>query len=75
MSIRILRLPDVIRRAGMSCSAIYAHEKNGTFVKRVRLSARSVGWIEAEVEAWIEARPTPRSHHCHTNVPGGGSFV
>jgi prophage regulatory protein len=56
MTIRILRLPDVIHRTGMSRSAIYAHEKNGTFPKRVQLSARSVGWIESEVEAWLKAR-------------------
>ncbi|WP_310887981.1 helix-turn-helix transcriptional regulator [Burkholderia pseudomallei] len=27
-----------------------------TFPKRIRLSAHSVGWLEHEIDAWIESR-------------------
>lgn len=56
MPIHILRIHDVMDRTKMSRSFIYAAEKNGEFPKRVQLSARAVGWIESDVEAWLEQR-------------------
>ena len=50
---RVLRLPRVQARTGLSRSTIYARVANGTFPQPVRLGARAVGWIEAEVDAWI----------------------
>lgn len=55
-STRILRLPDVKNRTGLSRSTIYALVKNGSFPKYISLGVRSVGWLESEIEAWIEAR-------------------
>lgn len=54
---RILRLPEVTERTGLSRTTIWRKERDGDFPQRVRLSANSVGWREAEVEAWIESRP------------------
>jgi prophage regulatory protein len=31
-------------------------EEAGLFPKRVQLGANRVGWVRAEVEAWIDAR-------------------
>jgi len=28
----------------------------GTFPKAIKLGARSVGWLESEINAWIEAQ-------------------
>ena len=50
---RVLRLPRVQARTGLSRSTIYARVANGTFPKPVRLGARAVDWIESEVDAWI----------------------
>ena len=55
---RILRLPDVKTRTGLSRSTIYALVKDKCFPKYISLGARSVGWVESEVEAWIESRIT-----------------
>lgn len=52
----LLRLPKVVERTGKSRSAIYRGVAEGTFPKPVRASARSVAWVEAEVEAWIAQR-------------------
>ena len=57
-TIRILRLPDVKNRTGLSRSTIYAMVKNDCFPKYISLGVRSVGWVESEVEEWIEARVT-----------------
>ena len=53
---RILRLPEVKRRTGLSRTTIYVRIKAGAFPKHISLGARSVGWLESEIEAWIAAR-------------------
>jgi prophage regulatory protein len=51
---RILRLPAVQARTGLSRSTIYARISAGTFVAPIKIGPNSIGWIESEVEAWIE---------------------
>ena len=54
--VRILRLPEVQRRTGLSRSTIYVRLEQGLFPKPVSLGARAVGWIESEVDEWIRQR-------------------
>ena len=56
MSCTILRLPEVKGRVGLSGSSIYLAMSNGTFPRPISLGARSVGWLESEVEAWLSGR-------------------
>ena len=56
----ILRRRDVEARIGLKTSALYVMVQAGEFPKPVRLSKRRVGWVEAEVEAWIQARLAAR---------------
>ena len=60
MALSILRLPDVISRTGLSRSTIYARVRDGNFPAPVHLGARSVGWPEHEINAWVEDRITSR---------------
>lgn len=53
---RILRLPDVKARTGLSRSSIYAYIKDGKFPQHIALGERSVGWYESEVDAWVASR-------------------
>ena len=55
---RIIRLPEVCGRVSLSRSTIWAYCRAGTFPKPIKLGARAVGWNEAAVTAWIEARTT-----------------
>jgi len=54
--VRILRLPEVQRRTGLSRSTIYVRLDQGRFPRPVSLGARAVGWIESEVDEWIRER-------------------
>ena len=58
MSIRILRLPAVKDRTGLSRSTIYGLIADGRFPRQFRLGPRAVGWREADIEHWIAARTT-----------------
>ncbi len=50
---RLLRLPDVKARVGLSRSTIYARMAEGTFPRARQLSARSVAWLESEIADWV----------------------
>jgi prophage regulatory protein len=52
----ILRLENVKTRTGLSRSTIYALIKEKRFPGNISLGARSVGWLESEIQAWIESR-------------------
>ena len=56
MALTILRLPEVKARTGLSRSTIYLKMAEGSFPEPISLGARSVGWIESEVDAWIARR-------------------
>ena len=56
MATAILRLPAVKARTGLSRSTIYLRVSEDTFPKPVSLGGRAVGWIEAEVQSWLEQR-------------------
>lgn len=56
MSDTILRLPAVKTRTGLSRSTIYAFVDSGKFPKPISLGARAVGWLDAEVDAWVDRR-------------------
>lgn len=58
---RILRLPQVQKRLGISRSGIYERMKNGGFPKPINLGGRSVGWLEHEISEWLEQRIVERN--------------
>jgi prophage regulatory protein len=60
MSKRLLRLPAVMAMTGLCRSHVYGKMNSGEFPKQVRLAPSTVGWLESEVEAWIEARVADR---------------
>lgn len=53
---RILRLPQVKDRTGRSKSWIYEAIDNGEFPPQIKLSKRTVGWLESDIEDWISKR-------------------
>ena len=56
MALSILRLPAVKSRTGLSRSTIYLRVAQGDFPKPVSLGGRAVGWVEAEIQGWLERR-------------------
>lgn len=56
MAKRILRLPAVMARIGLSRSSIYLRIKEGSFPKPISLGVRAVGWLESDISDWISQR-------------------
>lgn len=53
---QILRLQQVCRVTGLCRSLVYQLEADDQFPRRVHLTQRAVGWIEAEVQSWLAQR-------------------
>jgi len=56
----IIRLPEVCKRTGLGRSSIYALVKQQCFPRPIPLSARAVGWVASEIEAWLQSRAAKR---------------
>ena len=56
MTHNILRLPAVKASTGLSRSTIYLRVSEGTFPKPVSLGGRAVGWLDAEIQQWLQGR-------------------
>ncbi len=56
----IERLPTVLARTGLSRSSVYAAIAQGAFPRPIKLSARAVGFLSSEIDAWIAARAAAR---------------
>ena len=67
---KILRLPVVLDRTGLSRSTVYLRVTEGRFPRPVSLGTRAVGWIETEVEEWI-ARQIEVSREIRGQRAGG----
>ncbi len=56
--VQILRLPAVCRATGLGRSMVYQLEAANRFPRRIKIGARAVGWIEAEIQSWLADRIT-----------------
>ncbi len=53
---RVLRLPEVKARTGLSRSTIYLRIAQGRFPAPISLGDRAVGWIDGEINDWLARR-------------------
>lgn len=53
---RLIRLPEVLHRVGWSRSQLYKQIDAGLFPRPIKLSERTVAWVESDLDDWIEAR-------------------
>ncbi|WBX83829.1 helix-turn-helix transcriptional regulator [Sphingosinicella microcystinivorans] len=58
---RFLRLPEVLRRCGLSRTTLYRKIDEGTFPRQVTLGLRCIGWRESELDQWAECPSSYRS--------------
>ena len=54
MTQAILRRKQVETQTGLSRSTIYLRIKEGSFPKPISLGARAVGWLESEIDEWLD---------------------
>lgn len=54
--ITLLRIPAVSARTGLSRSLIRLMVLQERFPQPISITERTVGWVESEVNDWIESR-------------------
>lgn len=58
---RLIKLKEVMQKTSLGHSSIYKFIAEGTFPKQVSLGAKSVAWVESEVNDWIIERIESRN--------------
>jgi prophage regulatory protein len=56
----IIGIERVIEKTTLGRSTLYTYMRDGKFPASVRLGDRHVGWVEAEVDGWLQARINAR---------------
>lgn len=54
--LRLIRLPEVKNRVGLSRSTIYNYIASKIFPAPITLGRRSVAWLESDIDTWITDR-------------------
>ncbi|SAL64832.1 helix-turn-helix transcriptional regulator [Caballeronia telluris] len=58
---RIFRMKDLVECTGLSRATIYTlMSTDPTFARKIRLTARTIGFYAHEVEAWLASRAQMR---------------
>ncbi|SNY97901.1 AlpA family transcriptional regulator [Halomonas sp. hl-4] len=53
MSMKLIRIKDVMERTGLARSTIYKYISLGQFPQPIKLGTRAVAWVESEIDVWI----------------------
>lgn len=53
---RLIKIKVVMDMTGLGRSTIYKFMAEGSFPMPVRLSTRSVAWVESEIQNWIQEK-------------------
>lgn len=60
MTHRVIRLPEVITKTGLARTTLYRMSTSNEFPASISLGGKAIGWIESEIDAWIEVRMAAR---------------
>ena len=53
---KILRMPEVMKNTGLARSTIYKMIAENNFPVQISLGVKSVGWLESDIQSWIQER-------------------
>ena len=54
--VRILKLKEVLNRTGLGKTTMYMLINIGDFPQQISLGLRAVGWLEREIDNWIQEK-------------------
>ena len=63
MADRILRAREVMHKTGLSQTTIWRRERDGIFPRRRSLGNHAIGWLESEVDDWLQTRPPAATYN------------
>lgn len=66
--LKILRRPTVLKKIPVCRSTMYAMIAAGKFPAPIKLGPRSVGWVEQEVDDWLQEQIKARDQEVKSNA-------
>lgn len=51
--LRVIRLPEVKQRTGLSRSSIYRLMAESNFPQSCKLGERIIAWVESDIDRWL----------------------
>ena len=61
ITVKVIRLPQVEEKVGLSRASIWRLIAAGHLPKPIKISARASGWIESEIDEFIQRRAESRN--------------
>ena len=58
---QVLRMKDVIKKTGLSRSAIYNFVASNSFPRPIKLGVKAMGWADSEIDDWILSKMADRT--------------
>ncbi len=65
---RLIKLNDVINLTGLGRTSIYNYMAINQFPKNINQGARSVAWLECEIDDWMEEKVAERDKKATNKV-------
>ena len=63
---KIVKINAVKQQTHLSVASIYRLAKQGDFPKQMKLGVRASGWLQSEIDDWIQSRLNDRD----SNIEG-----
>ena len=60
VNMRVIRIKEVCQKVGLSRPSVLRKSREGTFPARINVGARAIGFIEEEVEEWLQEQAKKR---------------
>ena len=60
---RVLSKKAVLDRVPVSRTTLWRMERAGLFPRHIQISPNRVGWMELDVDAWLEERKQTNGHN------------
>ena len=57
---QIIKINAVKQQTNLSVASIYRLAKQGDFPKPIKLGAKASGWLQSEIDDWIQSRLNAR---------------
>ena len=70
---RVIRIKEVCQKVGLSRPSVLRKSREGTFPMKINVGAKAIGFIEEEVEQWLQEQAEKRKPSKSCSVKGAKS--
>lgn len=72
---KVLRIKEVCSRVALSRTLVYEMMAQRRFPSAIRIGKRASGWLESEINEWIDEQAAKRKAQPQVSTAGGRSRI